>query len=210
MTNKRLSPVWLTLVVLPVCLALMAAACGPAGRPAAVARPPAMKPVAQQSSVPGKADVAPAFALPDAHGRLVRLADLLQTQEAIVLVFYQSPYCRVCLELLVDLEQHRSEFAQRRAQIVAVASQSTHEAVSTVAATGAQYPILADVDHRTAVQYGVLPLLPGRVKGGQALVSVFIIGQDGRLVWKFGNSPGTLGPSSGVILANLPVAVTGK
>ncbi len=210
MTNKHLVPARLGFVILHVCLAVMVTACGLASGPAPATRAMAAKPLAPRADGSGKADVAPDFALPDSQGHLVRLAALLPTREAVVLVYYHSRYCQLCLNLLVDLERHRADFELRGAQIVAVASQSADDAASTSVATSAQYPILADVDRRLATQYGVRPFLPGRVKGGQAPVSVFIIGQSGQLVWKSSAVLGTSSLSSEVILANLPGAVSSK
>jgi peroxiredoxin len=210
MTNTFRALARLGLVGLQVSLAVILAACGAGSSLVPARRDLAAKPLPPRAGGLDKADLAPDFALPDTQGRLVRLTDVLQDQQAVVLVFYHSRYCRLCLNLLADLEQHRLEFEQRRAQIVAVAYQSADEAVSTSIATGARYPILAAVDWRLAARYGVAPFLPGRVKGGNAPVSVFIIRQDGHVVWKFSTGSGTTWPSSEVILANLPIAAFDK
>jgi peroxiredoxin len=210
MKNKIPAPFRLGLVALMVSLAVMVAACGAAGGLAIAARALAANPFPPRAGGLDKADLAPDFVLPDIHGRLVRLADLLQTHQAVVLVLYPGGNCQLCLTLLVDLEQHRLEFEQRQAQIVAVAYQSGDDAASTGTATGAQYPLLADVDRRLTRHFGVQRLLPGRTKHGPGPVSVFILGPDGHLVWHSGAGSGTSWPSSEVILANLPLAVSGK
>ncbi len=210
MMNKMLAPARLGLVVLQGSLAVMVVACGAASGLAPARRELAAKTVAPQAGELDKTDLAPDFALLDTHGRLMRLTDVLQEQAAVVLVFYHSRYCQVCLNLLADLEQHRLEFEQHRVQIVAVAYQSADDAASTSIATGARYPILAAVDHQLAAHYGVQPFLPGRVKGGNAPVSAFIIRQNGRMVWKSSAGAGTTSLSSGVILAILTRAVFRK
>jgi peroxiredoxin Q/BCP len=210
MTNTIRALARLGLVGLQVSLAVMVAACGAGSGLAPARRELAAKPLPPRAGGLDKADLAPDFALPDINGRLVRLADLLQTHHAVVLVFYPGDYCQLCLNLLTDLEQHRLEFEQRRAQIVAVAYESSADAASTYTATGARYPVLADVGRRLAAHYGVQPLLPGRTKHGLGPVTVFILGQDGRPVWNSRSGSGTAWPSSEVILANLKLTASGK
>jgi peroxiredoxin len=57
--------------------------------------------------------------------------------------------------------------------------QPQDEAALSVEKTQAQFPILADSDHAVAEAYGVYNLF----SDSRAAASVFIISQDGRIIW---------------------------
>jgi peroxiredoxin len=57
--------------------------------------------------------------------------------------------------------------------------QPQDEAALSVEKTQAQFPILADSDHAVAEAYGVDNLF----SDSRAAASVFIISQDGRIIW---------------------------
>ena len=71
------------------------------------------------------------------------------------------------------------KFEEKGAQIIALAVQTQDGAASSVKRTKAQYPILADSDHAVADKYGVYNLRSDL----KAAPSVFIISQDGRIIW---------------------------
>jgi alkyl hydroperoxide reductase subunit AhpC len=66
--------------------------------------------------------------------------------------------------------------------------------------TEAQYPILADSEHAVADAYGVYNLF----SDSEAAASVFIIGQDGGIVWNHVATFQTERVPSETILENLP------
>ncbi len=80
---------------------------------------------------------------------------------------------------LGGLEKDRAKYEEQGAQIIALAVQSQEDAASSVTKSEARFPILADVDHTVADAYGVYKLFPN----SKATPSVFIISQDGRIVW---------------------------
>ncbi len=86
------------------------------------------------------------------------------------------------------------------AKIVALAVQSESGAASTVESTNAQFPILADSDHVVADQFGVYNLH----SDGEAASTVFIISQDGHIVWEEIPTTSTRRVPSETILENLP------
>ena len=65
---------------------------------------------------------------------------------------------------------------------------------------GADYPILADVNHAVADAYGVFNLLGDSV----ATPSVFIVDAAGRIVWSYVGTSATDRPSPADILAHVP------
>lgn len=66
--------------------------------------------------------------------------------------------------------------------------------------TSAQYPMLADPQRRVAEAYGIYNLLGD----GYAAPAVFVIDQDGRIIWSYvGEHPGDRPPAP-EILSHLP------
>jgi peroxiredoxin len=104
---------------------------------------------------------------------------------------------------LGELEDNRSDFEDRDAQIIAIAVQTQTEAAASVEASKAQYPILADHDHAVAALYGVYDS-PPEVEGGNATPAVFIINPDGEIIWKYIGNDISDRPSSQLILENVP------
>jgi len=99
---------------------------------------------------------------------------------------------------LGELVEDRAKFGAKKAQIIAIAHQTQNGAEKTVENTNAQFPILVDFDQAVSEAYGVFShgILP----------SVFIIGQDGQILWHdIATSTQTLSrvPSQ-TILENLP------
>jgi peroxiredoxin len=77
------------------------------------------------------------------------------------------------------LVEDHTKYEEVGAQIIALAVQPQNEALLTVDETNAQFPILADSEHTVASEYGVYHLF----FDSEAAPSVFIINQDGRIVW---------------------------
>jgi peroxiredoxin len=106
------------------------------------------------------------------------------------------------LSQLGGLENDRAKFEEKGVQIIAIAVQSERDAATTEQLTRAQYPILADNDHAATEAYGVYNLLPD--DNGEATPAVFIINQDGQVIWKSIAKDGSERVPSETILENLP------
>lgn len=89
---------------------------------------------------------------------------------------------------------------EKGAQIIALAVQPQIEAALTVESTEAQFSILADSEHAVADKYGVYNLF----SDSKAAASVFIISQDGRIVWHSIAARQRERVPSETILENLP------
>ena len=126
---------------------------------------------------------APDFRLVNAGGTTVHLSDELQAGGPVVLIFYTSHYCRICLDVLRALEARRPAWQTGGARFIALARQSVAEAAASAQQAGASYAFLADSNGRVAREYGVWPLLPGRPKNRQSPVTVFIIEPSGVIYW---------------------------
>ena len=108
------------------------------------------------------------------------------------------------MDQLGELENDRAAFEEKGVQIIALAVQSQEEAASSIEKSKAQYPILADAEHTVAELYGVFDLLSGVPVKGKATPSVFIIEQNGQIVWAYIASNISDRVSSKTILENLP------
>lgn len=85
---------------------------------------------------------APEFALPDASGRIVRLADF--SGKPVVLVFYPLDWSPGCSQQL-DLYQHElNEFERYGAAIVGISVDSIYSHGAWAAVRGITFPLLAD------------------------------------------------------------------
>ncbi len=104
-------------------------------------------PARRKGLVPGTK--APDFALPDAHGRTIRLSD--HRGAPLVLVFYPldwSPGCSVQLDLY---SQDLDQFAARGARVVAISVDSLYSHGAWAAVRGIRFPLLADFNPKGQV-----------------------------------------------------------
>ncbi len=123
------------------------------------------------------AEMAPDFTLPDSNGNMVNLADELQENEQVVLVFYFGYLCPPCMAQLREIENDRAKYEEKGAQVIAIAVQRVGGAEASAKTSGAQFPIFSDSDHAVAEAYGV-------EDDGWSTPSVFVINQDRHIVWK--------------------------
>jgi alkyl hydroperoxide reductase subunit AhpC len=85
-------------------------------------------------------------------------------------------------------------------QIIALAVQPQYDAALSGEKSKAQCPILADDEHTVADEYGVY----NRFDDSEAAASVFIIDQDGRIIWDYIAITQSHRVQSETILENLP------
>ena len=104
---------------------------------------------------------------------------------------------------LVQLEQDQAKFADKGAKIIALAVQDQAGAAESVSNANATFPILADMDHHVADQYGVFDLLTD-VTRGRATPAVFAIDASDHVRWFYIAKNIDDRPSDQTILENLP------
>ena len=134
------------------------------------------------NATPAVPEIAADFTLPDSNGNMVNLADELQENEQVVLVFYYDYVCTLCMSQLRTIENDRSKYEEMGAQVIAIAVQDDRGAEASARTSQAQFPILADSDHAVAEAYGVYDLLPE--DEGLSTPSVFVINHDRQIVWR--------------------------
>ena len=106
----------------------------------------------------------------------------------------------MCRQQLGELQAHYAQFRERNTEILALAVQDVANAQLMDEAVQADFPILADADHRIADAYGVFNLLGD----GVAAPSVFVIDRQGRIVWSYIGTGVSDRPPSAEILSHVP------
>jgi peroxiredoxin len=121
------------------------------------------------------------FTLPDSNGNMVHLADELQNNESVVLLFYLEHAWGICMNQLGQLDKDLDKYEEKGAQVIAIAVQDETQAAQSVEKSGARFPVLADADHAVTEAYNIYNLFGGEF----AAPSVFIINSDGQIVWYY-------------------------
>jgi peroxiredoxin len=148
---------------------------------------------------------APAFALPDANGRLVRSADLLALGPLVV-CFFRGRWCPYCV---TELETWRDLFPavrERGALLVAISPQTVRQNDFTVTQHTLPFPLLRDEGAAVATDFGAAYSVPGSmqsyyrsilvnipfINGEQSwrlpVPATFVIGRDGVIRWSQGHA----------------------
>ncbi|MBI4579869.1 MAG: peroxiredoxin [Planctomycetes bacterium] len=144
--------------------------------PAASPAPPASL-VARTGLVP-VGEAAPDFEAKDHQGNLVRLSDLLKTEQ-VVLVFYPADFTSGCTKQLCHVRDDWTEFRKRHATCLGVNPADVEKHASFVKEHSFPFPILNDEASRIAAAYGC--------KGEKYTNrTVYVIGRDGKV--KLGES----------------------
>lgn len=122
----------------------------------------------------------PAFALPDANGKLVRSADLLSLGPLVV-KFFRGRWCPYCV---TELEAWRDLFPalrERGALLVGISPQTVRQNDFAVTQHSIPFPLLRDEGSAIAAAFGAAYPLPEYMRGyyRSILVNIpFINGED--------------------------------
>jgi peroxiredoxin len=148
---------------------------------------------------------APAFALPDANGKLVRSADLLALGPLVV-CFFRGRWCPYCV---TELETWRDLFPavrERGALLVAISPQTVRQNDFTVTQHTLPFPLLRDEGAAVAAGFGAAYSVPGSmqnyyrsifvnipfINGEQSwrlpVPATFVIGRNGAIRWSQGHA----------------------
>jgi len=100
-------------------------------------------------------DRAPQFALPNASGRLVDLAELLAAGP-VVLTFYRGAWCPYCNTQLRGLQQAHPEIESLGAALVAVSPQVPDGSLELIDEHELTFEVLSDAKSRIASNYGIV------------------------------------------------------
>lgn len=107
-------------------------------------------------------ETAPGFALTNARGETVRLADLL-AEGPVVLTFYRGAWCPYCNLQLRGLSESLPAIQAAGGQLVAVTPQTPDKSLEQVKKDGHPFEILSDLDSGTMRAYGLYFEVPEAV-----------------------------------------------
>lgn len=163
---------------------------------------------------------APDFKLKDQSGKVVSLKELRKKGNT-VLIFYRGNWCPYCNRQLKGLQDSLALLTAKGAQLVAITPEANAGIDSTVAKTGATFPILYDeggklleayqvrftVDDKTVNRYKMagIDLLKNNNQKEAALPvpAVYIINKEGAITYRYFDENYRKRVSVKEILANL-------
>jgi peroxiredoxin len=108
-------------------------------------------------------DPMPEFELPNAAGRLVASAELLE-RGPLVLSFFRGGWCPYCRLELKALQESLPELERRGARLVAVTPDTGAALAATARASQIGYELLSDVDNGVGLSFGLIFRVPPEVR----------------------------------------------
>ena len=106
---------------------------------------------------------APSFTLPDALGRPVSLAGLLQQGPAVV-TFYRGEWCPYCNLQLHAYQQVLPQIKELGASLVAISPQTPDHSLSLSEKHELAFPVLSDQGNQVARQFGLVYSIEGQTR----------------------------------------------
>jgi peroxiredoxin Q/BCP len=102
---------------------------------------------------PALGSLAPEFALPDEHGKIVRLADFRGRR--VVLYFYPKDDTPGCTTQACGFRDAHPTFAEHNATVIGISPNGPQDHAKFRAKYQLPFLLLCDEDHAVAEQYGV-------------------------------------------------------
>ena len=143
---------------------------------------------------------APEFALKDAHGKMVRSADLLALGP-LVIKFFRGRWCPYCVTELEAWRDLYGKLRERGVLLVAIGPQTQRQSDFMVDQHGFPFPVLTDVNNTVAEQFGLvytvpeyhrdyylsilvnIPFVNGEKSWRLPLPATYVLDRDGRVVY---------------------------
>jgi len=129
-------------------------------------------------------DKAPAFALKDQQGKLVRLSNF--KGQRVVVYFYPKADTPGCTQQSCNLQDAFPKLKKLKAVVVGISPDPVEKQLKFAQKYGLKFPLLADTDHETAQAWGVWAQksLYGRKFMG-IVRSAFVVDDHGKLAGVF-------------------------
>ena len=129
-------------------------------------------------------DKAPAFALKDQHGKLVRLSSF--KGKRVVVYFYPKADTPGCTQQSCNLRDAFPQLKKLKAVVVGISPDPVEKQMKFDDKYGSKFPLLADTDHKVAEAWGVWgeKSLYGRKFMG-IVRSAFVVDEKGKLAGVF-------------------------
>ena len=121
---------------------------------------------------------APAFVLPDATGRSVDSNTLLACGP-LVICFYRGAWCPYCNLELQGWQWHLPELRSLGVTLVAVSPQTPDASLTLAEKHSLAYPVLSDLGHRVARQFGIVFTLDGALKPVYEAFGIDLVAHNG-------------------------------
>lgn len=127
---------------------------------------------------------APAFALLDTDGNEYN-SNKLAGKKAVI-VFFPAAFTGVCAEELCTFRDSLSEFSSLDAEVLGVSVDGRFANGAFRDQNNLQFPILSDYTQTAIADYDVVwPDFAGMTGYTAAQRSVFVVGTDGKITWKW-------------------------
>ena len=127
---------------------------------------------------------APAFTLLDTDGNEFSSSSL--AGKPVVIAFFPAAFSGVCAEELCAFRDSLSEFSAVGAEVVAISIDGRFANGAFRDANNISFPILSDYQQSTINDYDVVwPDFAGMSGYTTARRSVFVVGSDGNIAWKW-------------------------
>jgi peroxiredoxin len=108
-------------------------------------------------------DHAPDFSLPNVHGELVSLAEML-AHGPVVLNFYRGGWCPYCNYELRAFEEVLERIEDLGSQLVAISPETPDNSLTTKDKNELSYAVLSDVGNNVSNDYGLVYSLDERLR----------------------------------------------
>ena len=123
------------------------------------------------AGIPDVGETFPDFILPDAHGRLWRLADAL-LGGPLVLSFHRGYWCDFCHLNMTALAELAPQLASLGCGIVAISPQNAENAGKLARDAGAEFPVLCDVGLAVSTVLGLTYVIDDALRHELAVLQV--------------------------------------
>jgi len=125
----------------------------------------------------------PAFSLPNAHGQIIRLQDLLKNGPLIV-TFYRGSWCPYCNVQLNSYQRHLADFRRLGANLVAITPEKPDLTLLTEEKKELKFEILTDKDNELARKLGLVYGVTGELKALYKQLGVDLEKSQGNSDWQ--------------------------
>ena len=128
-------------------------------------------------------DKAPAFALKDQHGKLVRLSSF--KGQRVVVYFYPKADTPGCTQQSCNLQDAFPQLKKLKATVVGISPDPVKDVTAFGKKFDVNFPLLADEDHSIAEKYGVWQQKQMAATKYMGVVRTTFIVKDGKIAQVF-------------------------
>jgi peroxiredoxin len=139
------------------------------------------------------------LALPDASGKLVTLANLLE-RGPVVLTFYRGGWCPYCNIALRGLQSRLSQIKQLGAALVAISPELPDQSLTTQEKLALAFDVLSDPDNTTARRFGLVYRVSDAARQKLLALGRDLVAHNGTDTWELPITATYIIDQSGVIV----------